>query len=423
MALQGTIDTFPLTDVLALLGSSAKTGLLTLTGDRGSGRIWLDGENILGGSLDDTAPLGVDRLMFELLRFEQGSFEFSAFEPSEIPEFGDAPMQVKVCVENAGKMLEQWERIESIVPSLAHRISLAPELPVDELSVDGELWSFLVAVSTSGTVADAATALGMDSYEGSAVIASLIEQKLVVIAEPAVGNEESGSSISDPVAHGESLEDTDDLLDAAPRGDRATTSEWGQSSLDSDSLGDDSTLIEELQQEESMWVEPVNGFPERFPIDDLLLDDPDGQDDPWASPAMAQLEAQRHEDSQASNGMSFAGLPEIESVPLSNSDAGNGTHPVNGTGLRDWDEMVKMEPVRANGVSTPEETADEVLRQMSKLSPKAAEAIAAALGSAAEESQSSAGADTDTAPAVTDGNRDAGDDSAGTGPVSFLDSF
>ena len=31
------------------------------------------------------------------------------------------------------------------------------------------------------------------------------------------------------------------------------------------------------------------------------------------------------------------------------------------------------------------ETADEVLRQMSKLSPKAAEAIAAALGSAADQ--------------------------------------
>lgn len=423
MALQGTIDTFPLTDVLALLETSAKTGLLTLTGDRGSGRVWLDGENILGGALDDATPLTSDRVLFELLRFEQGSFEFSALDSGDIPEFEESPMQIKSCVESARKMLDQWERIESIVPSLAHRISLAPELPVDQLSVDGELWSFLVAVSTSGTVADAATALGMDSYEGSAVIASLIEQKLVDIAEPAVGDEESGSSISDPTAHGESLEDTDDLLDADPSGDPATHSEWARSTLDSDSLGDDSTLIEELQQEEAMWVEPANDFPERFPIDDLLLDDSDGQDDPWASPAMAQLEAQRHEDSQASNGTSFAGLPEIESVPLSNLDTGNGIHPMNGTGLRDWDEMVKMEPVRTDGVSTPEETADEVLRQMSKLSPKAAEAIAAALGSAAEEAHRPSGVEADTAPTATDASRDAGDDSAGIGPVSFLDSF
>ncbi|MGB3410902.1 MAG: DUF4388 domain-containing protein [Microthrixaceae bacterium] len=423
MALQGTIDTFPLTDVLALLETSAKTGLLTLTGDRGSGRVWLDGENILGGTLDDATPLTSDRVLFELLRFEEGSFEFSSLDPAEIPEFDESPMQIKSCVESAQQMLEQWDRIESIVPSLAHRISLAPELPVDQLSVDGELWSFLVAVSASSTVADAATALAMDSYEGSAVIASLIEQQLVDIAEPAVGNEVAGSSMADRTDDGSPEATDEDAADTAPNGDGIAHSEWAQSTLDSDSVGDDSTLIEELQQEEAMWVEPANDFPERFPIDDLLLDDSDGQDDPWASPAMAQLEAQRHEDSQASNGTSFAGLPEIESVPLSDRDAGNGAPPVNGTGLRDWDEMVKMEQVRTNGVSTPEETADEVLRQMSKLSPKAAEAIAAALGSAGDEPRSSSGADADTAPDATDANRESDDDSAGIGPVSFLDSF
>ncbi|HTO01411.1 MAG TPA: DUF4388 domain-containing protein, partial [Microthrixaceae bacterium] len=130
MALQGTIDTFPLTDVLALLESSAKTGLLKLTGDRGSGQVWLDGENILGGSVDDSTSLTADRLLFELLRFEQGSFEFSALEPDDFPAFDEQAMGIKPCVESARKMLEQWERIESIIPSVDHRPSLAPELPI-----------------------------------------------------------------------------------------------------------------------------------------------------------------------------------------------------------------------------------------------------------------------------------------------------
>ncbi len=377
VALQGTIDTFPLTDVLALLETSAKSGQLTLTGTRGSGQIWLDDGSIHGGTLDRDDTLTADRLLFELLRFEEGSFEFSSVEVAEFPKFESSPLPIKACIESAAQMLEQWERIESIVPSILHRISLAPELPVAEMTVDSELWSFLVAVSSSETVADAAQLLRMDNYECSAVIASLVEQQLAVISEPA------GS--------------------IAPLGESAPESEPAPAeSIGGEADVDDSTLIEDLQQEEAMWDEPANNFPERFPIDDLLLDDSDDNADPWGA-AGSDSDDSNGGDTQAAQ-TNFVGLPEVESVPL--DSAAGGPHQI-GSGLRDWDEMVNMEPLKSDGVNSPEETADEVLRQMSKLSPKAAEAIAAALGSAADQSQES------TAP----------DDTTGLGPVSFLDSF
>ena len=48
MALQGTIETFALPEVLRLLGSGAKTGRLRLSGDRGSGSVWIDGGKVVG---------------------------------------------------------------------------------------------------------------------------------------------------------------------------------------------------------------------------------------------------------------------------------------------------------------------------------------------------------------------------------------
>src|SRR3954452_4303257 len=42
VALQGTLDTFALPDVLRLLASTKKTGRLHLTGNRGDGSVWVD---------------------------------------------------------------------------------------------------------------------------------------------------------------------------------------------------------------------------------------------------------------------------------------------------------------------------------------------------------------------------------------------
>ncbi|MGH2685947.1 MAG: DUF4388 domain-containing protein, partial [Actinomycetota bacterium] len=42
MALQGTLDTFALPDVLRLLASTAKSGCLRVRGSRGEGEIWFE---------------------------------------------------------------------------------------------------------------------------------------------------------------------------------------------------------------------------------------------------------------------------------------------------------------------------------------------------------------------------------------------
>ena len=79
MALQGTLDTFSLPDVLRLLATTSKTGRLRIEGDRGQGSVWLDA----GGVVDAAADRAVegtptDEVVFELLRFDSGSFAFDA---------------------------------------------------------------------------------------------------------------------------------------------------------------------------------------------------------------------------------------------------------------------------------------------------------------------------------------------------------
>ena len=80
MALSGTLDTFALPDVLRLLASTAKTGRLRITGDRGSGSVWVTDGEVVATELASavTQEPTNEEVVFGLLRFSAGSFTFEA---------------------------------------------------------------------------------------------------------------------------------------------------------------------------------------------------------------------------------------------------------------------------------------------------------------------------------------------------------
>ena len=117
MALQGTLETFALPDVLRLLASTHKTGRLRLTGVDGSGSLWLEGGAIVGSEAARApqADQATD-VLFELLRFKEGDFVFEDDATAESPE---SPIEVEDALAAAEAMLEEWKSIEAVVPSLA----------------------------------------------------------------------------------------------------------------------------------------------------------------------------------------------------------------------------------------------------------------------------------------------------------------
>ena len=77
MALQGTIDSFAMADVLRLLGSSAKSGRLIVNGDRGTANLWLVAGQIVGGGSPTQLSDDIVDVVFDILRpaFVQGITE------------------------------------------------------------------------------------------------------------------------------------------------------------------------------------------------------------------------------------------------------------------------------------------------------------------------------------------------------------
>jgi len=185
VALQGTLETFALPDVLRLLASTKKTGQLRLTGGRGSGSIWLDGGSIIASEASG-APLadGASEVVFELLRFKEGDFVFDA---DSLASDGGAPADVEATLESAEAMLDEWKSIEAVVPSLSGWVSLSAELPSDEVTLDRDRWAEIVAIGGGITVGGLGDLLQLGELPVSRTVKELVEAGLVTLGDAPIG--------------------------------------------------------------------------------------------------------------------------------------------------------------------------------------------------------------------------------------------
>ena len=493
VALQGTIDSFPLVDVLSLLESSRKTGRLELVGDRGRGALYVDGGLLVAAEVHGAPANGPTDAVWELLRFNDGSFEFASGANADEPRFS---AEVAETVAAAQKMLERWEQITERVPGLNNIVSIAPELPGEDVRLSSDDWAVLVAAGPSRPVSAVLDVLGATEFAGCAKLAELVDRSLVVVGEPdpltqaqaaveslsaevAAGAfaavDEPGDSVEaveppepvgsvepvEPVESVESVESVDSNETVAPEqegscvpgpagataggvetpGDSPTESvvagdQGTQPQVSAEAelpsteqvppapepavLADDVPLAQQFPQESTATVEspvapvpaapqeaaggPEMGrgpaetpqeFPDHFPIDDLVSDD-EGvgweQADPAAAhgagaaqnpgvaqvaqPAAATAMPQNHAPGSAS------GLPRLGIQPqggIPQPDAGQ--QPAAPSQAQAQPQAQAADPFSPSAAQPAAEGAsDDVLSQISKLSPKAAEAIAVALG-------------------------------------------
>lgn len=209
MALQGTLDTFELPDVLRLLESTSKSGRLRVNGSSTDGSLWVDDGMIIASysssQVADGDHVGV---LFELLRLHDGQFLFVA---EDKPEEIKSPVTVGDLVTQAERHLEEWREIEEIVPSTDAWVRLVPELSSSTVTLEAESWRLVVAIGPGTTVASLGAHLGLSQVPVSRMVKDLVEKKLaevdldppdlpelhhVVRASTTVGTEEDTSFTS-----------------------------------------------------------------------------------------------------------------------------------------------------------------------------------------------------------------------------------
>ncbi|HET7900681.1 MAG TPA: DUF4388 domain-containing protein [Candidatus Nanopelagicales bacterium] len=236
MNLEGTLDSFGLPDVVALLAGTGKTGGLQLRREAGqalsavSGVVWFREGRISGassdrsraslvrrvvgsGAVDDAAlrhavqratggGVGVARALldagavdpdllrlaaseqavdavFDLLRWSRGDFGFDA-SLSDADDVGISLDPAEVLAEARARS-DAWARLEAVVPSPDSVLSLPVVLDTDP-QVTRDEWALLALVDGRRRVRDLVELTGCGQFAVTTTLAQLVSRGLVHVS-------------------------------------------------------------------------------------------------------------------------------------------------------------------------------------------------------------------------------------------------
>lgn len=358
MALQGTLDTFALPDVLRLLAATKKAGRLRVTGDGGSGSLWLDTGAVTGGELlvRGAQADNLTDVLFNLLRFEQGSFNFEA---GATPPATGEERDVESLIIEAELMLGEWRSLALVVPSLSSWLTLAPELKGRDVVVDAARWRIVVTIGSGATVGEVGRRVGLGDLAVMRAVKEVIELGLVDVSPAAPVDAEV------PVA----------VIPAeAPAA-------WAEVAGDVDVAVFDPVI------EEPAPVATIS-------YDDLVIGEPAV---PGSSPIVfAPLGGELDERADIA---SYAAVDDPVTdisidVPVFSHETPiappSFTEMRSGLGSASLSEEARREPSRRVATQELSDDSAEIARQLASLSPRAAKAVAAAAKATTEEEREAA---------------------------------
>lgn len=393
MALQGTIETFALPDVLRLLASSKKTGRLRVSGTRGSGSVWVESGQIV--QTDATgAPHALSNVdvVFELLRYRDGSFTFENDRNAPDPS---GQQEVEPVLIEAELQLAEWREIEAVIPSIDCGVRLVPDLPRADVVIDAEKWRVLVAIGGGTSVSQVGDKLILGEMPVSRAIRELVELGVVEVLEP--GELDGGAPPSraeaprrrrapEPVVDVVDPEPVLDVVDPDPDLDFEPEPERPVRAVDPD---DEPVVLGLDEHDDDEDDEPV-GRSARAELDALTSGF--GFDDGPAAHAGATSPSAAYDF--GNDGPAPGEYDALGPTPFGSNGDGMFQDPV-GDPLfadpADGSDPLFADASRPGPPPPPPPPADgqadvgEVARQLANLSPKAARAVAAAARAGSEE--------------------------------------
>jgi len=181
MALQGDLHSFALADVLRLLAGTSKSGRLDVAGDAGNGEIWFEQGDLVGGEVTTSphASRSAD-VVFEMLRFENGTFRF---DEGSVPPDTTEQSDVDDVIVAAEALVTQWAAVERVVPSVHSWVTLAAQIDTESVLVTADQWRLVAAIATGATPRSLGDGFEMTDLEASIRVKELVEAGLVDVGD------------------------------------------------------------------------------------------------------------------------------------------------------------------------------------------------------------------------------------------------
>jgi hypothetical protein len=177
--MSGSIDEIPLPDLVQLLSTSRKSGVLAVKSGEGVGRIYLRRGQIYYGSIDDAFDLTPHKAFYRMLSWISGTFELEP--PDERNVLNEIQESTEALLMEGMRQLDEMRRMESELPPRNSVVRLAVPLQprLRELS-PGEL-DVLQAALNIGQVGAVLDQAGSSDLDASQALLSLLQRGYLTV--------------------------------------------------------------------------------------------------------------------------------------------------------------------------------------------------------------------------------------------------
>lgn len=221
--LSGSLDTFSPAEVLRLVASTGKTGMLWVEGSEVSGRVYVEeGELSYATTRNDDSPfrqlfefgvledgppderrsVDVDEMddstklrdlleqqltdvLVRIMTLREGDFGFEegTVTEQELP----GTFEVELVLARAEERASEWHRISEVLPSTNTPLYLNPYLAKDEeaVTLDARSWAIVASVGSGNSAAAVAQQLRVFEFAAAKKISELIRRELVIVEQEA----------------------------------------------------------------------------------------------------------------------------------------------------------------------------------------------------------------------------------------------
>jgi len=173
----GNISILKLIDILKLLTSGNKTGVLNLQRGIEKGEIYLE-KGVITHAI---CKAGVgEEAFFTLLTWLEGNFTFI---PSVANEEKSIERDTSSILEEGIERLEEWDQIKEIIPSQDLVFKLSALRAPDEITIKHDEWLILSQLDGNRTVGEISEGLDIGEYDTARILYTLFLAGLIEVAK------------------------------------------------------------------------------------------------------------------------------------------------------------------------------------------------------------------------------------------------
>ena len=180
MGLDGNLEDFPLADVLQLINMGSRTGLLSITTDDVTARIWFERGQAVHAEVGD---MDGEKAVYETFNWREGRF---TFDTDAVTQLKTIDLDCQNLIMEAVRRLDEWTKLRKVVPKSDYIVSFAagPGDKTGNITLQAHEWKVLSLVNGELSVAALAEKTGFSELKTTQITFTLIESGLLEVHSP-----------------------------------------------------------------------------------------------------------------------------------------------------------------------------------------------------------------------------------------------